>query len=81
MKNAALRDSVFKLGEDAIVNFVNSKEQVSCYAGQYVKIILDNATGSISCSYSSISNWTKISKTLSLLSELTFREVEKQNKR
>lgn len=73
-----MRDSLFVLGEDAITNFVPSKEFLTCYAGKYVRISLDK---SISCNYSSIGNWTKVSKTLFKISEIAFREVEKQQKK
>jgi hypothetical protein len=71
------RDSVFFLGEDAIKNFVESDGFVSCYAGQYVSVKLEGYTGSIACRYSSISDWTKVSSTLSKLAEMTFDKVEK----
>lgn len=70
------RDSVFLLGEDAIKNFVETNQTVSCYAGQYVTLTLDNSTNSISCKYSSISDWTKISKKLYRISELTFEKID-----
>lgn len=72
-----MRDSIFKLAEDAIIHFVPSNEFVTCYAGQNVTISLDN---SISCHYSSIPDWTKVSKTLFKLDQLTFKEVKRQNK-
>ena len=75
--NKQQRDSVFFLGEDAIKNFVESDGFVSCYAGQYVSISLKGSTGSISCGYSSISDWTKVSTTLSKLAKMTFDQIKK----
>lgn len=75
-----IRDSLFSLGEDAIKKFVGCEEFVTCYAGQYVTITLDNPTSSISCSYSSIPDWTKVSKTLYKLSEMTFKKVEREKR-
>ena len=75
--NKQQRDSVFLLGEDAIKNFVESDDFVTCYAGQYVSINLEGYTGSISCGYSSISDWTKVSATLSKLARMTFDKVQK----
>ena len=75
--NKQQRDSVIYLGQDAIRNFVPSHSDVSCYAGQYVSIKLESSAGSISCGYSSISDWTKVSTTLSKLAKMTFDKVEK----
>lgn len=75
--NKQQRDSVFLLGEDAIKNFVESNGIVTCYGGQYVSISLDGYTGSISCGYNSISDWTIVSTTLSKLAKMTFDQVEK----
>lgn len=75
--NQQQRDSLFLLGQDAVKNFVESDHFVTCYAGQYVTITLEGYSGSISCGYNSISDWSKVSKTLSKISKLTFEKVKK----
>ncbi len=67
-----MRDSIFTLVKDAIINYEVSEEYYSCYAGQYVELILVTSNGSISCNYASIPNWTDVSPTLKKLSQITF---------
>ena len=75
----AQRDTLFKLVEDAIKNHAETSQTVSDYAGQYVTLTLEQYNSSISCKYSSITNWTSVSPTLSKISSMTFDQV-KQDK-
>jgi len=71
-----LRDSVFALVEDAIKNHHETTQTVSDYAGQYVTLTLEQYNSSISCKYSSITDWTKVSPTLARISSMTFDKVK-----
>ncbi len=71
------RDSLFKLAENAIKNHQETEGYVTDYAGQYVTLTLEQYNSSISCKYSSISDWTKISPTLGKISTMTFDKVPK----
>jgi hypothetical protein len=73
------RDTLISLALDAISNPKMTDQQVSCYAGQYVTISLKGNSTTITCEYSSISDWTKISSTLNKINDLTFEKV-KSNK-
>ena len=71
------KDSILMLAEDAIKNHVETTQSVSDYAGQSVTIILWQYNSSLTCKYFSISDWSKISPTLTNLSRLTYGQVQK----
>ena len=73
----AQRDTIISLAMDAISNPKKTDQQVSCYAGQYVTISLEQMGTSISCKYSSISDWTKVSPTLNKINSMTFDKVKR----
>jgi len=71
------KDSILMLAEDAIKNHNETTQTVSDYAGQSVTITLWQYNSSLTCKYSSISDWTRISPTLAKLSRLTYGQVQK----
>ncbi len=73
------RDSVILLVENSIKNHQETDQIVSDYAGQYVTLKLEQYNSSILCKYNSISDWTRISPTLTKLSRLTYGRIQKAN--
>jgi hypothetical protein len=70
--NKAQRDTIINIALHAITQPIQTDQQISDYAGQYVTISLEYLQTSISCKYSSISDWTRVSPTLKKLNDLTF---------
>jgi hypothetical protein len=56
------------------------KYEVTCYAGEYVIFTINQyGNPSLSCKYSSISNWSETSKTTKKIYNLTFKKIYAQD--
>ena len=74
----AERDTLVSLALQAITNPVQTDQFITCYAGQNIDISLEEMSTTISCNYSSISDWTKISPTLFKMNKIIFGKVKKK---
>lgn len=70
-----LRDSLFLLAEHTVQHHRETDQHVSCYAGQYFKLVLEQDNSSISCSYSSIASWTGISPDMAAINRILFPRI------
>jgi hypothetical protein len=77
--NKTQRDTIVSLALQSITNPVKPNDILTCSAGQYVKIALETNGTEVSCKYSSVGDWTKISPILFKLNEMTYNKI-KHNK-
>lgn len=76
--NHERKEKIFRLAEEIITKPIISEQIVSCYAGDYITISLENKTTKIACEYMSTSNWTKISNELKELNEMLILDSKKR---
>ena len=74
----AERDTLVSLALQAITNPVQTDQFITCYAGQNVDISLEEMSTTISCNYSSISDWTKISPTLFKMNKIISDKIKQK---
>lgn len=74
--NKVQRDSIVMLALQVITNPIQANYILTCSAGQFVKISLESNGTEVSCKYSSVEDWTKISPTLFKLNEMTFNRIK-----
>ena len=70
------KSRLYNLFRDLFLNSTPPKYEVSCYSGEDVKFTINRYRNpSLTCSYSSIAKWSKISNSTKEIYDLTFKNI------